>query len=112
MTLKVYYGGHSITDKGILRLKLKTDFTQQEEMGALYATIVADMYSVSIDGSTYGQYIIDGLRIDSKFDTTLTLKGSYDSEIFGRLYEHLKSTTEDEMCVVVIERVARNGGVC
>jgi hypothetical protein len=104
MDLKIFYGGHSISDKGVLKLKLKTDFTQQEEAGALYATLAACKHKLLIGGNLYGLFLVDSLRIDNKFDTIITLKGMYDNKLFATLYDELKNTTEDEMCIVTIER--------
>jgi len=105
MDLKVYYGGHAISDKGILKLKLKTDFTQQEEAGALYATLVAGLYKLIINGEQYGEFTVDSLRIDNKFDTTITLKGFYDNKLFTLLYETVKNTTDTEMQIVTFTQV-------
>jgi hypothetical protein len=111
MKLKVYYGGHSISDKGILKLKLKTDYTQQEEAGALYATFLAAPYSLIVDGVNYGEFSLDSMKIDSKFDTTLTLKGFYDNKLFTLLYENLKSTSDEEMAIIQIECVRGDNSV-
>jgi hypothetical protein len=105
MELKVYYGGHSISDKGILKLKLKTDYTQQEEAGALYATIQASLYNLKVAGAQCGSFGLDSIKIDSKFDTTIILKGVYDDDLSTVLYDKIKNTNEDEMIDILIEKV-------
>lgn len=104
MNLNAYYGGHSISDKGIVKLKLKTDYTQQEECGALYATLQANVYRLIVDGENCGSFTIDSIKIDKNFDTTITLKGYYSDAFFPTLYGKIKATSEEEMTEIVIER--------
>jgi hypothetical protein len=104
MDFKVYYGGHAINDKGLLKLKIKADYTQQTEVAALYATLAVSPYTLRCDGAEYRGFRVDGIKIDKNFDTTITLNGYYDGELFAPLYDTLKLSTEEDTVSATLER--------
>lgn len=107
MELKVFYGGHSISDKGILRLRLKTDYKQQLEVGAFYATYEDGLYTVKIGGAQCGVFRIDSIKIDSKLDTTIVLKGVYDDDLSPVMYDRIKDTTDEDMIDILIVKAVQ-----
>jgi hypothetical protein len=96
----MYYYGHSVSNRGILTLKLKAGYEQQHEAGVLYATLIVTKYNVNVGDKHCGEFLIDSIKIDNKFDTNIVLKGYDDKATFQDAYMLLKETTEDDFVEV------------